>query len=96
MAEEKKDAGQKGKKGLGPEKIGADEDVGGGVFRSLSTLTSMGITLVASTFIGLIIGIYLDGYFSTHPWLTLIFLLLGIVAGFKNIYSLIKRYGVWH
>lgn len=95
MAEEKKDAGRKGKKGVLPENGTADGGVSGGVFRGISMLASMGITLVAATFIGLIIGIYLDRYFSTHPWLTLIFLLLGIAAGFKNIYTLVKRYGVW-
>jgi len=92
MTEEKKDAGQKNG---GPDNNDADKGVGGGVFKGLSTLASMGITLVASTFIGLIIGIYLDKYFLTHPWFTLIFLLFGIAAGFKNIYTLVKRYGVW-
>ncbi len=86
MAEEKKETGQKG---------GDDKGVGTGVFRGLSMLASMGITLVAATFIGLIIGIYLDRYFSTHPWLTIIFLIFGIAAGFRNIYTLVKRYGVW-
>ena len=69
------------------------EDKQGGVFRGLMQLASMGITMVASTFIGLGIGVYLDRLFSTKPWLTIIFLILGIAAGFKNIYETVKKYG---
>lgn len=63
-----------------------------GALKGMGTLTSLGISMVACTFIGLFMGIYLDRYFSTHPWLTIIFLLLGVAAGFRNAYYLIKRY----
>lgn len=52
----------------------------------------MGISMVLSTFIGLFAGIYLDKYFDTKPWLTIIFLLFGIAAGFKNIYLIAKKF----
>lgn len=71
-----------------------EDDNGKGFFRSLAMLASMGIAMVVSTFIGLVIGIYLDGYFSTKPWLTLIFLFLGIAAGFRNIYLMTRKYGL--
>ncbi len=51
----------------------------------------MGIEMVVSTFIGLAIGLYLDGLFDTKPWLTIFFLVVGIAAGFKNIFLEIKR-----
>lgn len=69
------------------------QDEGRGVLKGLATLASLGITLVVATFIGLAIGIYLDKKFSTKPWLTIIFLILGIAAGFKNIYTVIRKYG---
>ncbi len=47
--------------------------------------------MVAATFIGLAMGYYLDLWLGTTPWLTLIFLLLGIVSGFRNIFILTKR-----
>jgi len=47
--------------------------------------------MVAATFIGLAMGHYLDKWLGTAPWLTLIFLLLGIVSGFRNIYILTQR-----
>lgn len=65
-----------------------------GFFKGLAMLASMGIAMVVSTFIGLIMGIYLDKYFGTKPWLTIIFLIFGIAAGFKNIYGLTRKYGL--
>lgn len=47
--------------------------------------------MVAATFIGLAMGYYLDRWLGTSPWLTLIFLLFGIVAGFRNIFILTQR-----
>jgi len=64
-----------------------------GFFKGMSMLASMGIAMVVATFFGLIIGIYLDRYFSTKPWLTLIFLVFGIAAGFKNVFYLVRIYG---
>ena len=46
---------------------------------------NIGINLVLSTFVGLAIGYGLDHLFHTSPWLTLIFLILGIIAGFKEL-----------
>ena len=52
---------------------------------------NVGLNLVVSTFVGLGIGYWLDNVFSTGPWLTLIFLLLGIVAGFVEIFRMIHK-----
>ncbi len=51
----------------------------------------IGLNLVASTFVGLGIGYWLDRKFGTRPWLTLIFLFLGIVSGFLEIYKMVRR-----
>ncbi|HEY5674838.1 MAG TPA: AtpZ/AtpI family protein [Malonomonas sp.] len=61
------------------------------LFRTLGFLSSVGISMVAATFIGLAMGHYLDKWLDTGPWLTLIFLLLGIVSGFRNIFILTSR-----
>ncbi len=47
--------------------------------------------MVASTFIGLAMGYFLDKWLGTSPWLTLIFLGLGIISGFRNIFILTAR-----
>ena len=59
--------------------------------RLLAMAASMGFSIVLATVIGLAAGYFLDRLFDTSPWLTMIFLLLGIVAGFRNIYILAKR-----
>jgi ATP synthase protein I len=61
------------------------------LFRMLGALSTVGITLVVATVIGYLIGHYLDGRYGTTPWLTLVFLLLGIAAGFKNLYDQTRR-----
>jgi ATP synthase protein I len=60
-------------------------------FRELAYYSSLGLSVSLSIFIGLAIGVYLDRKFDTSPWLTLIFLVFGIAAGFRNIALVIKR-----
>lgn len=69
------------------------DDKKSGYIKGLYELASIGITLVASTFIGLLIGIYIDDYFNTKPWFMILFLIFGIIAGFKNVYHMIKKHG---
>jgi F0F1-type ATP synthase assembly protein I len=59
--------------------------------KSLSFLSSIGISMVAASFIGLFIGYYLDKWLGTTPWMTLIWLGVGIASGFRNIFILTRR-----
>lgn len=61
------------------------------LYRLLGVMSTVGIALVASTFIGFYIGLKLDEYFGTSPWLTVVFLILGIAAGFRNLFMTAKR-----
>lgn len=65
-----------------------------GFLNKVVWLSSLGISMVLATFLGLYIGIYLDNKFSTKPWFTIIFLIIGIAAGFRNMYNLITKYGL--
>ncbi len=47
--------------------------------------------MVAASFIGLFIGYYLDKWLGTSPWMTLIWLGIGIASGFRNIFILTRR-----
>lgn len=49
-------------------------------------VATIGMQLVAATFIGLAMGYFLDEWLDTGPWLLIIFLLLGIIAGFRDVY----------
>ena len=60
-------------------------------FKDLAYFSSLGISVALAIFIGLWIGVVLDRKFDTSPWFTLIFLGLGIAAGFRNIGRVIKR-----
>jgi ATP synthase protein I len=57
----------------------------------LGYFSTIGLSVALSIFIGLAIGLWLDKEFGTHPWLMFIFLLLGIVAGYRNIGLAIKK-----
>lgn len=59
--------------------------------RELAYYSSIGFSVALSIFIGLGIGVWLDRRFDTSPWLTLIFLGLGIAAGYRNIGLAIKK-----
>ncbi len=53
--------------------------------------SSIGISMVIAIFGCLFLGVWLDRKLGTDPYLTLLFLLMGIVAGFRNMVLLIKR-----
>ena len=59
--------------------------------RELAYYSSLGLSVSLSIFIGLAVGVYLDGRFETSPWCTLGFLILGIIAGFRNIAIVIRK-----
>lgn len=64
-------------------------------FKTLSQMTgqasTLGMHMVSGIVVGLAIGYYLDEYFETKPWLLMIFLLLGILSGFKMVYEDLHR-----
>jgi ATP synthase protein I len=60
-------------------------------WKALGELSTIGLTLVVATVLGLAGGYYLDRWLHTSPWLTLIGLLFGIAAGFVNLFRSVKR-----
>jgi ATP synthase protein I len=58
--------------------------------RSMLAYSGLGIEMGLSIVIGIGIGYYLDSYFGTKPVLTIIFMFLGIVAGFRRLYMIWK------
>ena len=61
------------------------------LLRTLGVVSSMGISFVLAIIIGVFIGLQLDKWFGTGHWFFFIFLLFGIVAGFRNLYIITKR-----
>jgi len=62
-----------------------------GTWKALGELSSIGLTLVISTVLGLVGGYYVDRWLGTTPWLLLIGLVLGIAAGFVNLFRSVSR-----
>ncbi|OHE16997.1 MAG: hypothetical protein A2X96_08190 [Syntrophobacterales bacterium GWC2_56_13] len=58
----------------------------------LAYASSIGISMALAIFGCFFLGTWLDGKLGTQPYFTLLFLLIGIAAGFRNIYVLMKRY----
>lgn len=62
------------------------------LFKDLWYYSSLSFSVALSMVIGLGIGYWLDmRVFHTSPWFTLIFLGLGVIAGFRNIYLAMKK-----
>ncbi|MBW1988971.1 MAG: AtpZ/AtpI family protein [Deltaproteobacteria bacterium] len=60
--------------------------------REIAYYGSIGMSVALSIVIGLFIGVLLDTrVWDTSPVFTLIFLGLGIAAGFKNIFLAMKK-----
>jgi ATP synthase protein I len=58
----------------------------------IASLSSIGIAMVIAIFACFFVGRWLDRQYGTEPYLTFLLLFIGIVAGFRNIYVLLKRY----
>jgi len=62
-----------------------------GTWKALGELSSIGLVLVVATVIGLVGGYYADRLLGTTPWLLLVGLVLGIAAGFVNLFRSVNR-----
>lgn len=58
---------------------------------ALSHAGTIGLHMVSGIAVGTLIGYALDAWLETSPWLTGIFMVVGIVAGFKNVYVDTKK-----
>lgn len=60
------------------------------LYKRVMRYSAVGLEMGFSVAIGVAIGYYLDRYFHTGPWLMLFFLILGVIAGFRSLFSLMK------
>lgn len=54
-------------------------------------LTNIGFYLITPLLLGVILGSFIDSKLSTHPVATIIFIVLGAVAMFYNLFRLTKK-----
>jgi len=57
----------------------------------MSHYSYVGIFFGVAVVIGLLAGHWLDGRWHTEPWLTLAGVLIGVAAGFRELYRVSKQ-----
>jgi len=56
-------------------------------------VSSIGIHLVVMSIVGLFAGIYIDKWLNTKPIFTFVCFIVGLAAGFRQLYKEIKKSG---
>ena len=74
-----------------PRFEGLNKTFRSGEGQALAQASAVGLTFVVAIGLGLALGWKLDQKFGTAPWLLLLGLLIGIAAGFKNLFTLSSR-----
>ncbi len=59
--------------------------------KPLINASTVGMSMVAAIAIGTFMGYYIDKYFDTKPIFTIIFMICGVIAAFKNLFYFVKR-----
>lgn len=62
-------------------------------WRDLAVLSSIGFLLAGAVAIGTLGGMWLDRHFHTGPWFTACGAILGSIAGFVQLFRLVKTLG---
>ena len=58
---------------------------------SLGKALKIGTELVAAVVVGVLLGLILDNWFDTRPWLTISFFFMGVAAGILNVIKSAKK-----
>jgi ATP synthase protein I len=61
------------------------------LIQQIASYSTLGLEMGLSVALGVGIGYYLDKWLNTEPWLLIVFLLLGVIAGFRSLYRALKR-----
>ena len=60
--------------------------------KALALLTQIGISMIVPIFLCLVLGSFLDKIFHTGNVFMVVFIILGICAGFRSVYMLTKEF----
>lgn len=63
-------------------------------FRDTVPFLGLGIQLAATVIVMFFIGQWLDNEWNTGPWLMILFIFLGVAAGFYQFMKIATRYGL--
>ena len=68
--------------------MGEPDKQSGSAFRGVGVAAALSAQLIVAIVLGFLLGHWLDGVFHTTPWLTIVGVLAGIVAGFVGLFHL--------
>ena len=61
------------------------------MLKLLARFGTVGLEMGFSVAVGAFIGMFLDKLLGTKPWLGIIFLLLGVAAGFRRLIQVTRK-----
>lgn len=61
------------------------------VWDAIMSAGTIGLNLVSATLVGMVIGYFMDKWLGTKPWLFLVWLVMGIIAGFRMVIQDMNR-----
>ena len=70
-------------------KSGEDEKYS--TMRRAGLLTAIPLVLAIAPVIGFFMGDFLDGWLGTAPYLMIVFVVLGFIAGAREVHRLVKK-----
>ena len=60
--------------------------------KKLVDYSAVGLMFPSSILVGFVIGYFLDKWLKTDPYLTIAFILYGILAGFVNLFAVSRSH----
>jgi ATP synthase protein I len=60
--------------------------------KKLIDYSAVGLMFPSSILVGFVIGHYLDKWLKTDPYLTIVFIIYGILAGFVNLFAVSRSH----
>ena len=58
-----------------------------------SIAINISIELITGIGLGVFLGLMIDNYLQTKPLMLIIFIVLGTIVGFYNMFRMLKKYG---
>ena len=69
-----------------------NNDKWGKCLRSVAELSTIPMVMIAGPLLGYFCGYYIDEWFGTKPFGLIVFIILGLVAAFKQVFFMIRKY----
>jgi ATP synthase protein I len=60
--------------------------------KKLVDYSAIGLMFPSSILVGFVIGYFLDKWLKTDPYLTIVFIIYGILAGFVNLFAVSRSH----